>query len=452
VSVSLLSGTTEVPANGLLDFGRVGQGDLKDLRIRLRGTSASTTLITQVTITGSEFSVSDRPSLPISINATQPIDISIRFAAPAQASYSGILRISSTGVVNTTTVVTSISLAAISVGAPTFSVVSGCALTSGTPPNAGALDLGRANIGETKLCTLSLRNSSAQAMLISALGVSGAGFELSGARAPLSIGAGTSVEFSVRFPATAAGLYNGTLTVDTRTYSLAAIVVQAPLSTPILEFDRPTLQSGQQVRLSLRFPSAALSAASGLITMTFQPDPVGVTQDAALVFVSTGGRTVPFAIRPGDTQATLNGLPFATFQTGTTSGTVTFTISGVAQGITGDGVLKAAIPPAPVTFDSGLANVLPGSINILLIGFDNTYTTGPAVFTFYDRTGTVLASPFRVDFTPQFKQFYAQNAAGSTFRAAFAFPANGDVSRVGAVDVEMVNSTGKTTTHRLQFP
>ena len=131
------------------------------------------------------------------------------------------------------------------------------------------------------------------------------------------------------------------------------------------------------------------------------------------------------------------------FQTGTTAGTITFTLT-----LTNVPLQQATliIPPAPINLDSITAVALFGSINVAFSGFDNTYTASQIAFTFYDITGKALPQgAIDVNATSAFQQYFSSTQAGGSFQVLAMFPVSGNEAEVGFVTVQVVNSLGTTT-------
>ena len=135
----------------------------------------------------------------------------------------------------------------------------------------------------------------------------------------------------------------------------------------------------------MRLPSAASSSASGNVNLAFVPDTTLVTDDPAVVFLATGTRSLPFSVTQGSTLISIGGQTSAIFQTGTTSGQIRFTLSGVSTA--GDATTMLTIPATPISIDTAIATRRTGDLDIQVIGFDNTYSAGAMTFTFFDISG-----------------------------------------------------------------
>jgi hypothetical protein len=269
---------------------------------------------------------------------------------------------------------------------------------------------------------------------VGTLATSGVGFgSPQGVRTPFTLLAGESVNFTIAFAPSAAGAYSGTLTIDTRTFPLLGTAVSPMLAAPTISYDSFPLQSAQQRNLTVSLPAPAPVAFSGEVTLAFTPDTSLVKDDPSVVFAATGSRSVVFAIRQGETQALLNGQPSVAFQT--------------------DPTTVLTIPPAKISIDTSLGSSRTGFVDVQLVGYDNTYSAGPMSFTFYDLSGHALGGgAINADFTSGFRDYFSRDQAAGMFKALITFPASGDVTQVGAVDIQLTNLAGTATLQRLSLP
>ena len=194
----------------------------------------------------------------------------------------------------------------------------------------------------------------------------------------------------------------------------------------------------------MRLPTAASSSASGNVNLAFLPDSTLATDDPAVVFLATGGRSLPFSITQGSTLISIGGQTSAVFQTGTTSGKIRFTLSGIQTA--SDPTATLTIPAAPISIDNASATRRTGDLDIQWSGFDNTYSAGVMTFTFSDISGHALP-PVRADFSQDFRTFFTKASAGSAFQVRVSFPVTGDSSGIGSVDVQFNNSAGVKSQH-----
>lgn len=441
IALFTVNNGVETPIGAVLDLGKVAAGDTVSVRIRVRNVGAKTANITYFFADGVGFSI-DRPTLPFPIAPGSVQDALLSFSQSSVAPlYPANLRVDSD--INN---ISAIVIAAVVVG-PVLTVFPVCTGSNGSPPS---IDFGQVQAGHLRLCNFSLQNPGAQDMTISTFQIAGAAFQISlGPSAPFTIPAGGAITFVINFTPSSAAPYTGSLVIETRMYALTGTGFNTPLPTPLLEFDSGPIQSAQQRRLAMRLPSAATSSASGSVTLAFVPDTTLVTDDPAVVFLATGTRSLPFSVTQGSTLISIGGQTSAMFQTGTTSGRIRFTLSGVPTA--GDPTTVLTIPATAISIDSAIATRRTGDLDIQVTGFDNTYSAGAMTFTFSDMSGQALPpGAIRADFTQDFRTFFTQAQAGSAFQVRVSFPVTGDTSGIGSVDVQLTNSAG-TKQQRLVF-
>jgi len=150
--------------------------------------------------------------------------------------------------------------------------------------------------------------------------------------------------------------------------------------------------------------------------------------------IGAGQNAAQFVIdSSGDTAASL------TFQTGSTAGTVLFTVA-----LGGDST-QASFPiaPAPVSMDTILLNTGPGAITLDVSGWDNTRSASQVSFTFLDSGGNILGGgPISADVSSDFEEYFQNPPLGGEFELRAAFVVTGDTSQVNSVTVQFTNSAG----------
>jgi len=433
--LSVLDGTTETPlaANSVFQLRPTETGDTQSVRLRVRNAGQQPADITRFVADGSGFSL-NRPLPPITLAAGGSLNATLTFIAGAPANYSANLQLNGISV---------LVLVSVTEG-PTLTVFPTC---TGTLPNT--LDFGTVTRGQSRLCEFSLSNPTAQTMNISTVTVSGVGFSFFRTTTALSLAAGQSTSFAVQLTPQTVGVITGTLKIQGREYTLRATVVEAPLPAPIFEFESSAAASGQQRRLTMRLPSPSRSTATGLVNLAFIADP-NLADDPAVMFVETSSRQVRFAVEEGKSAVTLNGQPFATFQTGTTAGRIRFTITGVASGFASDPETTVILSPTQIALDKVLPTRFPDRMELVLTGFDNTFSIGSMLFRFFDGAGQQLAT-IPADFTAGFRTFYAGSAGGSAFTITIRFPVTGSSATIAGIEAELSNSAGTVRTARLTF-
>lgn len=318
-----------------------------------------------------------------------------------------------------------------------------------TAQAATPISLGQSIVGAsgTNSFTFSISNpqTTISAVAVSALSVSGTGFAMTQAPSlPLSIAPGTSATFTVTFTASSTGTFSGVLTVGTRLFSLTGQGIMSPLPDPSFSLDVQPLVNQKQANLSINFPTAATISAIGALTMTFAPSVANVSDDPAVAFTATNGRQLQINVANGSTAGTYSGQTALTFQTGTTAGTLTFTLSFPNKAPYSK---SFSITPAQVQVTSISAIRQDPNLVITMAGYDNTYSLGQLGFLFYDTSGKAMtAKPLSVDAASAFKQlFFTSNQAGGAFSLKASFPVKGNVTDIGSVTFTLTNSAGTAT-------
>jgi hypothetical protein len=440
LAIYAVTATSTTPVGSNYSFGPVAVNTTSTVEFQVFNTG-STPVTVNVTLAGAGLGFTfTSPTLPYSIlansTATQTLNIEVRFAPTMAASYSASLQIGSV----------SVFLVGTGVVAPSLTSVSGCS-------GSGSFNWGSVTLGNAAVCNFALTNPYAQAITVASVVVNGLGFTGPyGITAPLTIQPGQTIPFSVNFTPPGAGIYSGTLAIGTESFALSGLGQAALLPTPMLQFDSGAFASGQQRVLTMTLPGVSPINATGYVSLAFTPSTGVVKDDAEIVFLVNGSRTIPFSVSAGSMQVLLNGLSSAAFQTGTTEGTITFTIttqaamSGTASPVT------ISIPGAKAMIESATAsNQSDGTLVISITGADNTYSAGMMSFAFFDTSGNAIGSAMNADFSSQFKSYFGMQTAGSAFLAQVTFPVTGSVAGIGSVTVTLTNAVGTVSTGSLTF-
>lgn len=425
----LVDGNAERPAPAVYDFGSLYGGESISARFRIRNTSSAAATLNVLALAGEGFTLSSL-TVPIGLNAQASVDFTVEFRAAEAGKYSAALRSEGISVLLTATVLPRL----------TYRVDSGTPGAVAVPLGA-TVNFGTVTRGGSAQRRFLIDNQTPLLMTVPAISVQGGDFTLLGA-APtgMLLQPQQGAEFTVRFSPLAAGRRDGTLGIGDRTYSLSGAGADAPLPKPLLSVDLKQTASAQQGALTVRFDAPAQVSGTGTVTLDFRPASSGAT-DSAIAFAA-GGRTVTFAVSPGDTQASFP------FQTGTTAGVLTFTVqlglSTEQQAVTIPGAA------ALVTLVQGAR--AQASLEIRVTGFDNTRSLSQLSFTFYGASGSVIApGTIRLDAAPDFARYYATSDVGGAFLLRAVFPVTGDASAIAAFEVGLTNLSGSTTTPRTVF-
>lgn len=283
--------------------------------------------------------------------------------------------------------------------------------------------------------------------------------DVSGAPIPVAAGAPVpaipphwALTFEVAFTGAAAG--TSTLTIP---YGAGITRMLNGQPAPTLATDLPgiTLMCGtapcssqafssqQQVQATLQVATATTAAANLAISFTSL---VSGASDPAVTFISPYNQTaLNFSFGPTSLSGMLgNGQPQFTFQTGTTAGTIAFSLTDPATQQT-ISLPSISILPSKVQITSSTAVRQNPNLVVTITGYDNTYSVGPLSFSFTDIGGKLLTpTPISVDATSAFHQYFLgpTNQAGGAFTLQVTFPVAGDVTQVGSVTANLTNSAG----------
>ena len=417
----------EQPAPGVVDLGTPYVGDSSELKMRVRNDGAVKASIDKMYIAGSGFELTQNPTIPWILAAGASVDFTVRFAPKQFGSYSAGLT------VNT------ISILLVGRTPAALSLLFGDSLLGAATP----LDFGTVQRGSSASRTLILRNDTNASLPVPAVTVLGDAFRgPDGLTGITALSAGSSASFSITFTPQAASPQDGWLTVGGRSYRLLGTGVNPPFPKPSLYLDNPVSTSGARAHVLISFNVAAPFDATGTLQMDFQPATAGVADDA-IQFVA-GGRSVPFTIANGQ----MSGVVDSEFQTGTTAGQIIFTATAAGWTST----LTVPVNPQAVSFDSAKATRSTGQVQLNASGFDNTRSVSKLTFTFYLSDGSPLpGGAVSVDAASNFATYFSSSTLGGAFSLRVTFPVSGDVTMLGGVEMQAVNTAGTAATQRLVF-
>ena len=442
-----LNGIQESPVGATFSYGEVAAGDNMDVRFHARNQGAGSITITNLRVTGTGFSIVNTSSTPYVVAAGEVMAIFVRFLSSQTGDFGATLQVTWKDAAGATSSV-SATLQAKAVPAPVVTVAAPCT----GPDTAKTISFGRSQQFVKVTCTVTVQNPGDQPIPVS-LGAStpNSGFTAASGNAA-AVGGGQTAAFSFAFNSPAALVYTAPLTVGARTYSLYGVGYSAALPEPVWTFDSTGFSSAQQHVLSVALSGSAPVAAFGNVLMSFTPAVSTVIDDSAIQFVATSKRVASFTVKAAETAILINGQPNIVFSTGTTAGRITFTLEPGAFGVAGKAAATIDIAPAPVAITASSATRIANSLQVVVSGYDNTYSVGRMSFAFYDRGGGGIATPIQSDFTSSFRTLYQGKTLGSSFLMRVTFPVTGDASSIGGMEATLTNSAGNTQTQRIGFP
>jgi hypothetical protein len=456
IALYTVSGTKVTLTGTVYDYGNVATGINTDVRFRIENTGSASVLLTSLSLSGNSFSIVEAPSFPYTLAPENFLEFTVRCAPVSTGSFSAAL------LVNSQSNSLNVQLMATAVSAPVLIGLPPCIPDLSV---ANQVDFASVQFGKTGGCNFSLQNPNAQPLVVSSITIAGSGFQLSNLPGlPATIPAGSATDFAIQItPVCGISIYAGTLTVVTQaitqTFLLAGAAFAPPLPKPGFSFNPDTLASGEQVTLTMSLPSPYPCPAlfSGYVNLAFTPETAVVPDDPAIVFLPGSTRTLPLALNADGTQVFINGQASAIFQTGTTAGSITFSITTTGVQLNANPTTVVSIPPAVIAVETAAAsNQQMGVLNIEVTAVDNTYTAGVMSFAFFDTNGKTIGSgAMNVDFTSNFKAYFAGLVLAGRETGAFlmnvSFPVTGNALNVGSVKVTLSNSAGQTQTGSLAF-
>jgi hypothetical protein len=185
---------TVAPAS--ISFGIVKVGNNQSQPATLTNSGGSSLKVTQVTATGTGFSVSGL-SFPVTLAAGQSQGFTVIFTPQSTGTVTGKLAIANTGSTPTVNV-------ALSGGSQTAGVL------TATPTS---LNFGSVQVGSNQALPETLTNTGGSAVTVTQVNPTGAGYSSSGLSLPLILVAGQSQAFNVTFTPSSAGSSSGNLAV-----------------------------------------------------------------------------------------------------------------------------------------------------------------------------------------------------------------------------------------------
>lgn len=405
-----------------LPFGNVQVGSNTSLSETLTNTGGSNVTISQANVTGTGFSVTGL-TLPVTLTPTQAVTFSVKFAPTATGAVTG-----------------NVAIVSDASNSPLNVALTGTGVTQGQiTPNPTSQSFGSVVVGSSKSLTETLTNSGGSSLTISAATATGTGYSITGLTLPLTLTAGQSSTFAVKFTPTAAGAVTGNVAITSNgsnpnlNIALSGTGVAAgTLSANPTSLPFGTVQVGSNASLSETLTNTGGSTVTisqanvtgtgfsitGLTLPTTLTAGQSVTFTAKFTPTATGAVTGNLAILSDASNSTLNigmsGTGGAPGQLSVNPTTLNFGNVVVNVGKALSGTLNAT--GATVTVSSGSSNS--GEFVLSGITFPKTITAGQS-------------ASFTITFTP--------NASGAA-SASLTFLSNASNSPT----VETLTGNGQT--------
>src|ERR1017187_4496587 len=343
------------------DFGSVAVGSSKTLTVTATNSGPASVTVSGAAISTKYFSLV-APSLPVTVAAGQSTVIGIKFTPNAAGAFNATFSITSDA----------------SNPVPNLTL-SGTGTGTGTTPgqltlNPASENFGSVTVGAKQSQTLTLTNIGGSSVNISQASVSGAGFQLSGITAPLTLNASQSMTFTIVFAPQASGSSSGTaaITSDASNASLTIALSGAGVAPGGLGSNPPSLSFGGVTVGNKQSLSETVTNTGGCSVTISQ---VGISGTG----YSLSGITAPITLTAGQSATFM--VAFAPASAGSVSGNVTVTSNSSNPTLTiplsGTGVAPGALGSNPTSLNFG--SVIVGSKQSLSETVTNTGGSGVTI-------------------------------------------------------------------------
>ena len=338
------------PNPSSLAFGSVQIGTTSSKSETLTNTGGSAVNISQVTASGSGFSVSGL-SLPATLNANQSVTFTVNYTPASAGAMSG-----------------SVSVTSDASNSPLSISLSGTGLADGSlTANPSSVSFGNITVGNNKSVPVTVTNTGGVSVTVSSASASGSGFSFTGPGMPATINAGQSATFNAIFTPTSAGAASGTLTINSD-------AVNSTLSVPLSGTGLSQGQLGSNPS-SFSFGNVQVGTSkslSGTLTNSGGTSLTISAGSASGAGFSLSGLTLPLTLNAG--QSTSFTVLFSPSATGAASGNVSITSNGgnpnLSVPLSGTGVTQGTLSPNPSSL--GFGNVQVGNSTNLSETLTNT--------------------------------------------------------------------------------
>lgn len=182
---------------GSVSFGNVTVGTANTQTIQLSNTGTAVLTVTQLSVTGSGFSIGT-VKLPLSLNAGTSTTFNVQFLPQSAGTVAGTL-----------------SIASNAPNAPTAVALSGTGVASTLTLSlsSSSLSFGNVNTGSSASQTVTITDTGNANVTISQINISGSAFSLSGAGTPVTLSPSQGMTITVQFSPSAPGSVSGNVSI-----------------------------------------------------------------------------------------------------------------------------------------------------------------------------------------------------------------------------------------------
>jgi hypothetical protein len=300
------------PSPSALAFGNTQIGTHQTSVVTLENSGANDIIVTQATMSGAGFSMSNIPT-PLTINAGTSTSVPITFAPPNSGKFSGSVTLAITAnQVN---------------GTAGFSFTGSGVVAGVLVPTLSSVTFGSIQVGGKTSKSVTLTNNGGTPVTISEVIPSAAGFQVTGLTTQTTIAPNQSIAFDATFAPTSKGAASGALSIVSNAsnsplnISLSGMALAAGALSPgpgSANFGNVTVGNNQTVPMTVTntggetvtLSSATVSGAGFTVTGLAAPITLGAGQAAAfnLVFTPTaaGAASGALTINSNASNATLS--------------------------------------------------------------------------------------------------------------------------------------------------
>jgi hypothetical protein len=337
-----LSGTGIVPGSlspnsASLAFGNVQVGSNSSQSETLTNTGGSSVTISQVTPSGSGFSVSGL-ALPVALAANQSVTFNAIFAPASAGAASG-----------------SLSVVSNASNSPLSIPLSGTGLAAGAlAANPTSVNFGSVTVGSNQTVPVTVTNTGGETVTVSSAAASGSGFSVTGTTPPITLTAGQSTTFNVIFTPSATGAASGALTVNSNASNPTLSVALSGTGVPQGQLvSSPTTFSFGSIQIGTSKSMAGTLTNSGGSSLTIS------AATASGTGFSLSGLSLPVTLTAG--QSATYSVLFSPTTSGAASGSVSITSNGpnpsLSIPLSGTGVTPGALAANPTSLAFGSVQV-----------------------------------------------------------------------------------------------
>jgi hypothetical protein len=347
VSGSGVASTTTLSASpAAVAFGNVNAGTAANQTVTITNTGSSPATISQVSVTGANLTASGI-STPLTLAPSQTASLTLKYSPAVAGSLNGLVTLTNAQ------------------GPATTLSVTGAAVQGNLAVTPGSLSFSNVITGASSSQSVQVTNSANSSLTISQANLTGTGFSLTGLSLPLTINAGQSSTFNVRFVGQAAGTVSGSL-------SLISNAGNSPASVALSGTSIASTQTLQLSSNSISFGTvnAGSSANQTLSVKNAGNSATTITQvSVAGSYLTASGISTPLTLAPQQT-ATLN-VQYSPTAAGSLSGMLTIVNNGTSSTVSVTGTAaQASISaiPGSVSF----TNVVTGATNSQSVQLSNS--------------------------------------------------------------------------------